>query len=125
MMSIVGRLDATVSRLDVTQGQVAELCALVVNGNTGGATGVSDSQQTSQNLPVSCGLHSAANVNPSSVPPFLNQLRASDALVSQAEKLVNSLDVTEGQSNNSQSSFEARVDSTWWRQRSPGPHPTP
>jgi hypothetical protein len=70
MMSLVGHLDATVSRLDVTQGQV--LRALVVNGNTGGATGVGDSHQTSQHVKVSCSL----------------------------QKLVNSLDVTQGQSNN-------------------------
>jgi hypothetical protein len=108
------------NKLIITQGQVAELRALVVNGNAGGATGVSDYQQTSQNVPVSCGLQvaAAASVNPSSVAPSLNNLRTSDALVSQVEKLVNSLDVTQGQSNN-----KARVDSTWGRQHSLGPHP--
>jgi hypothetical protein len=101
MMSIVSRLDATVSRLDVTQGQVAELRLLVVNGKPDGAPGVSDSQQTNHSIPVSCGVQAAAaaSIGSSSVPPSLNQMRSSDALVSQEEKLVNSMDVTQGQSN--------------------------
>jgi hypothetical protein len=101
MMSIVGRLDVTVSRMNVTQGQVAELRSLVVNGKPDGAPCVSDSQQTTHSIPVSCGLQAAAaaSVSSASVPPSLNQLRTSEALVSQAEKKVNSMDVTQDQSN--------------------------
>jgi hypothetical protein len=66
--TLVGRLDPTISRLDTTHSQMAKLCSLVVDGETGSLAGTSNSQ-TSKQASVSCGLQAttAASGNFASV----------------------------------------------------------